>query len=204
MKKDINYLLKHFEEEMEKFSISGTMFYTVANIKSSAPVTGAITTAPDIFPSPTTIVQSVNETIDKSKKLLPNSKKKNISNDLLQFTDEKGEFYNKILEICAKKGLDEVAVYKKAQLSRSIFSKIRSMDRTDYLPSKPTVICICLSLGLNLQETQLMLNYVGYSLSDKMLVDKIIAWSIEHKIFDIIDIDFCIYSKTGKPYLLPA
>lgn len=146
--------------------------------------------------------QGLKKAADKAKNILSNSQNEKLSTTASQFTDEKGEFYNKILEICTKKGLDEVEVYKKANISRSIFSKIRSMNRTDYLPSKPTVICICLSLGLNLQETQIMLNYVGYSLSDKMLVDKIIAWAIEHNIFNIFDIDFCIHNKTGKSYLL--
>lgn len=202
MRQDINYLLEHFDEEMENFSISSLLAIRNGGL-SSAINTSMIFRAAMVPPNPLKdAAQGLKKAADKAKNILSNSQNEKLSTTASQFTDEKGEFYNKILEICTKKGLDEVEVYKKANISRSIFSKIRSMNRTDYLPSKPTVICICLSLGLNLQETQIMLNYVGYSLSDKMLVDKIIAWAIEHNIFNIFDIDFCIHNKTGKSYLL--
>lgn len=202
MRQDINYLLEHFDEEMDNFCIDELLknFNAMTNTCLSASWYSAI--AYSVTNPLSDAAQRIKKNIEDIKNSLPNSSKENLSNTANQFTDEKGKFYKKILEICDEKGLDEVEVYKKAQLSRSIFSKIRSMNRTDYLPSKPTVICICLSLGLNLQETQIMLNYVGYSLSDKMLVDKIIAWAIEHNIFNIFDIDFCIHNKTGKSYLL--
>lgn len=202
MRQDINYLLEHFDEEMENFSISSLLAIRNGGL-SYAVNTSMIFRAVMVPPNPLKdAAQGLKKAADKAKNILSNSQNEKLSTTASQFTDEKGEFYNKILEICTKKGLDEVEVYKKANISRSIFSKIRSMNRTDYVPSKPTVICICLSLGLNLQETQIMLNYVGYSLSDKMLVDKIIAWAIEHNIFNIFDIDFCIHNKTGKSYLL--
>ncbi len=208
MNKKLTYLLEHFEEEMNQFSIENKH----TNFRRFPFIVGGICAAGSVCVAGTSLSS------DKTKEtksggllggLLTNqtlsehtNELKNVMTDFPEFPDEKKAFYQKILEICNANGLDEVEVYKKANLSRSIFSKIRTMDKTDYLPSKSTVICICLSLGLNLPETQNLLSYVGYSLSNKMLVDKIIAWAITHQVFDIFDIDYCIHDRTGKSYLL--
>ena len=111
-------------------------------------------------------------------------------------------FSYKIIYYCHQKNIDEVDLYKKANLTRSIFSKIRSMNKTTYTPSKATVLSICLALNLSLNETQEMLNIVGYSLSDKMVTDKIISWCIVHHEYNIDDINNFIYEKTNKSYFI--
>lgn len=123
-----------------------------------------------------------------------------MDNFLETVQDERNYFYNKIVYYCNLKDLDEVEVYKKAGLTRSIFSKIRSMDKTGYIPSKSTVISICLALELSLSETQEMLEIVGLRLSNKLIIDKIISWCIVHRKFIIMDIDEIIYDKIGEPY----
>ena len=47
-----------------------------------------------------------------------------------------------------------------------------------------------------------MLNIVGYSLSDKMITDKIISWCIVHNEYNIDDINNFIYEKTNKSYFI--
>ena len=205
MNKKLTYLLEHFEEEMNQFSIENkhTIFRRIPFIVGCASADSTSAAGTSLSSSKT---DKPNETksgglwgaILASQTLSEHT----VMTDFPDFPDERKAFYQKILEICNANGLDEVEVYKKANLSRSIFSKIRTMDKTDYLPSKSTVICICLSLGLNLPETQNLLSYVGYSLSNKMLIDKIIAWAITHQVFDIFDIDYCIHNRTGKSYLL--
>lgn len=74
------------------------------------------------------------------------------------------------------------------------------MNKTDYTPSKLTVISVCLALELALPETQEMLEIVVLRLSDKLLIDKIIAWYIVHRVFKIMNIDEFIYTKTVEPY----
>lgn len=189
--KDLNYLKTHFDEEITNFSI---------------PEFNKIDKTLPLSIKPISILGAAVGCIWKSKNKtkyepitisIPNS-----DSSTPQFKDEKDVFYKSIIKFCNNKKIDEIELYKKAQLSRSIFSKIRNMDKTNYIPSKVTVICICLALNLTLNETQEMLNYIGYSLSNKLITDKIIAWCIEHSSFNIIEIDTFIYDRIGKGYLL--
>ena len=112
-------------------------------------------------------------------------------------------FYDYLLHYMDKKHFDnEVDLYKKAEISRPVFSKIRSMRETNHRPSKPTVIKLCLALHLNSKETQEMLHTVGYGMSNSSLIDKIIMFFIDHNEFDIFKIDNKIYDKTNQRYLI--
>ena len=92
----------------------------------------------------------------------------------------------------------EADLYRKAEISRPVFSKIRSMRKTNHRPSKPTVIKLCLALHLNSKETQEMLHTVGYGMSNSSLIDKIIMFFIEHNEFDIFKIDNKIYDEHNE------
>ena len=112
-------------------------------------------------------------------------------------------FYDYLLYYMDQKHVDKEAdLYKKAEISRAVYSKIRSMRETDHRPSKPTVIKLCLALHLNSKETQEMLHTVGYGMSNASLIDKIIMFFIEHNEFDIFLIDEKIYDKTKQRYLI--
>ena len=112
-------------------------------------------------------------------------------------------FYDYLLYYMDQKHVDKEAdLYKKAEISRAVYSKIRSMRETDHRPSKPTVIKLCLALHLNSKETQEMLHTVGYGMSNSSLIDKIIMFFIEHNEFDIFLIDEKIYDKTKQRYLI--
>lgn len=112
-------------------------------------------------------------------------------------------FYDYLVYYMDQKHFDnEVDLYKKAEISRPVFSKIRSMRETDHRPSKPTVIKLCLALQLNVAETQEMLNTVGYGMSNASVIDKIIMFFIEHYEFNIFEIDEKIYDITSQRYLI--
>ena len=112
-------------------------------------------------------------------------------------------FYEYLLYYMDKKHFDKDSdLYRKAEISRAVFSKIRSMRKKDYRPSKPTVIKLCLALQLNSKETQEMLHTVGYGMSNSSLIDKIIMFFIDHNEFDIFKIDDKIYDKTKQRYLI--
>ncbi len=111
------------------------------------------------------------------------------------------DLYPSIIKYCQKKDIEEKDLYKKAHVSKTVFSKIRSMKDTDYKPSKNTVICLCLALELTNAETSDMLNIVGYSLSDDIIVDKIISYCISKQYYDVYEIENLILEQTGGPYL---
>lgn len=93
-------------------------------------------------------------------------------------------FSTRLFEIIREKNLDEVAVYKKADIDRRHFSKIRSSD--SYRPTKDTVILLCLSMKLSVEETQDLLSRAGFTLSRSFKQDIIAEYFLTKKIYDIL------------------
>lgn|SRR5690554_3116408 len=88
-------------------------------------------------------------------------------------------------------GFDDVSVYKKANIDRRLFSKIRS--NTNYQPSKTTAIALAIALELNLDETQKLLQKAGYYLTRSSRFDLIIMYFIEHENYDFNEINHILY-----------
>ena len=105
-------------------------------------------------------------------------------------------FSEKLFEIIDRKGLKDSAVYKKADIDRRLFSKIRS--DFDYHPAKNTAIRLCLALELDIIQTERLLESAGYCLSLSSTTDLVIRYCIEHKIFDIISVNEAIEYFSGK------
>ena len=124
-----------------------------------------------------------------------------IIRSLPKFEKTGPDIYPAIINYCNEKNLEETELYKKAGITRAGFSKIRSMSKTGYNPSKATVIRLCLALELTIQQTQEMLETLGYHLSDASIKDKIISWCIEEGIYDIEIIASVLYDQTGDYYL---
>lgn len=130
--------------------------------------------------------------------LLPLSTIKNI---VESFSDTSCDLYPSIIKYCEEKDIAENELYKKAHVSKTVFSKIRSMKDTGYKPSKSTILCLCLALELNNIETEAMLNIAGYSLSNDIIADKIVSYCISKRYYDVYDIENLILEKTGRAYL---
>ncbi len=95
--------------------------------------------------------------------------------DVLKHLDE--TFSEHLFRWIDDKGLKDPVVYRKANLDRKLFSKIRS-DK-EYRPSKSTAIALSIALELNLDETLDLLRKAGYTLSRSNKSDIIIAFFIE-------------------------
>jgi hypothetical protein len=83
-------------------------------------------------------------------------------------------FSVKIMEIINEKNVEPVDVYKRANIDRRLFSKIRNERR--YVPSKRTAIALAIALELSLDETHMLLKSAGFALSRSLLFDVIIEY----------------------------
>lgn len=109
-----------------------------------------------------------------------------------EVVDQIGEtFSESLLRRIDDKGLSDVAVYKKAGLSRQTFSKIRG--NRDYRPSKKTALALAIALELNLDETRDLLARGELALSPGIRADVIVMYFIECKIYDLAVIDQALY-----------
>ncbi|MCV2231213.1 macro domain-containing protein [Acholeplasma manati] len=102
-------------------------------------------------------------------------------------------FQEMLFKFIDQKGLNDVDVYKKANVDRKLFSKIKS--NRFYQPSKSTALAFSIALELNLDETLDLLKKAGYTLSDAIPLDIIVAYHIEKAIYDIYEINMVLFDK---------
>lgn len=103
-----------------------------------------------------------------------------------------------LMKLIETKGKTATEVYKRANIDRKLFSKIRR-DK-NYLPSKKTVISLALALELSLDETNDFLKRAGFALSCNLLFDVIIKSFISQSNYDIHEINNILFAH-GQPTL---
>jgi hypothetical protein len=119
---------------------------------------------------------------------VPAPKKRSLDDVVKNLTETWSE---SLLRLIDEKGYTDVEVYKRANVDRKHFSKIRS-DK-DYLPKKRTALAFALALKLNIDEAKDFLGRAGYAFSPSSKTDLIVQYFIENEVYEIMTINLALY-----------
>lgn len=116
--------------------------------------------------------------------------------DMLQNTGD--TFQQKLFQLIDASGMDDVTVYKKANIDRKVFSRIRCKE--DYKPKKKTAVAFAIALQLDMPTMLDLLSRAEIAFSPSNKFDLIITYFVTHGIYDIFEINAALF-KYGQPIL---
>ena len=121
---------------------------------------------------------------------VPSNVRNKSLNEYMKEMDKSFAF--KLFGLIDERGMTDVECYKKANIDKKTFSKIKCNPDT-YRPSKQTAVAFAIALKLNLDETQDLLASAGLTLSRSFTFDKIIRYFIQKEIYDIFEINEALF-----------
>ncbi len=117
---------------------------------------------------------------ESCKDYLSHNKSKNFNELLFSFID--------------KSGYKDSEIYKKVDIDRKLFSKIRCNN--NYIPRRNVIIKLCLALELTKNDFNKLLNSAGYSLSNSKF-DLIIAYCLDNNIYNLDVVNSYLYTYSN-------
>ena len=109
--------------------------------------------------------------------------------DLLK--QEDAGFTETLLKKIDETGQKDSAIYKKANISKQHFSKIR--NNPHYKPTKATALALAIALELDIEQTKDLIGRAGFTLSNSSKFDLIIRYYIEQRIYNVVEINTALY-----------
>lgn len=107
-------------------------------------------------------------------------------------------FQQRLFELIDRSGMDDVSVYKKANIDRKVFSRIRC--KTDYRPKKKTAVAFAIALKLDMPTMLDLLSRAEIAFSPSSKFDLIITYFVTNGNYDIYEINAALF-KYGQPIL---
>ena len=107
-------------------------------------------------------------------------------------------FQQRLFKLIDERGLDDVTVYKKANIDRKVFSRIRC--RQDYRPTKKTAVAFSIALELDMPTMLDLLSRAEIAFSPSNRFDLIISYFVTHRKYDIFEINAVLF-EYGQPTL---
>ena len=101
--------------------------------------------------------------------------------------------------LLGQNGLNNVEVYKRAMLSKKVFSKIKNDPM--YHPNRNTALRLCVGAKLNMEQAKELLARAGYALSPCDKTDIVFSYFIENKKYDMIELDIQL-EKYGEDCII--
>lgn len=175
MKQDMHVYLVVFDKQ--SFKISQKLYTSIASFIDAHKVETLI--EQDVrFRSRGRIEAKLESQQSYSLEELLQNKAESFSERLFRFIDDRG--------------MTDAETYKKANIDKKLFSKIR--NSTDYTPKKKTIVAFAIALQLDLAETGQLLESAGYTLSNSHTFDLIIRFFIEHKKYNIHEVNEALFA----------
>jgi len=102
-------------------------------------------------------------------------------------------FQERLFKLIDQSGMDDVSMYKKANITKKVFSDIRS--KKSYKPSKKTAVALIIALELPMDKAQDLLARAGFAFSPSSRFDLIVGYFISHGIYDIYTINEVLFAN---------
>lgn len=100
-------------------------------------------------------------------------------------------FAQTVLRLIDERGLRDATVYKRANMSRQLFAKIRRDD--NYRPTKKTACALAFALRLPYEDALVLLSRAGFTLSHSSKFDVIVEYCLLNNIYDINQVNMALY-----------
>ena len=142
---------------------------------------------------------AARETFDGSIPGAPKAEALSDHDSLASFLEQHEKTFSEyLLDLLKERDGKDSEVYKRAEVSKQLFSKI--LNNPGYQPTKSTVIQLAIGLQLDLPQTQKLLEKAGFALTRSSKADLVVQYYIERRVYSVTFINEALYDS-GLPLL---